>query len=94
MTSIVSCSENNAFDNVSDSDYAKKNKQDELMLYAAYPNVIDYKTARYLAYQELAGGVDQFVKLPAEYELAKTPRVIYDYDNFPKYYEFDVLSGS
>ena len=54
-------------------------------------NVINYKTAKYLTYLELEKGAKDFLNLGDNYELSNTPRVIYDYDNLPKYYEFDVI---
>ena len=54
-------------------------------------NVINYKTAKYLTYLELEKGAKDFLNLGDSYELSNIPRVIYDYDNLPKYYEFDVI---
>ena len=66
--------------------------ENDLIRYAnADENVIDYKTAKYLTYLELEKGAKDFLNLGDSYELSNIPRIIYDYDNLPKYYEFDVL---
>lgn len=66
--------------------------ENDLIHYAnADENVIDYKTAKYLTYLELEKGAKDFLNLGDSYELSNIPRVIYDYDNLPKYYEFDVI---
>ena len=66
--------------------------ENDLIHYAnADENVIDYKTAKYLTYLELERGAKDFLNLGDNYELSNIPRIIYDYDNLPKYYEFDVL---
>ena len=66
--------------------------ENDLIRYAnADENVIDYKTAKYLTYLELERGAKDFLNLGDNYELSNIPRIIYDYDNLPKYYEFDVL---
>lgn len=87
---LVSCSDNNKLETIVDGTTTAK--QEELTWYSTtYSNVINYKVARYLAYQELVNGVDQLEKLPAEYELSEFPNVIYDYDNIPKYYEYEAI---
>ncbi len=50
---LIGCSENNMTETTANG--APASIEEELTLYSAYPNVIGYKTARFLAYQELAG---------------------------------------
>lgn len=91
---FVSCSEDNIIEKTANVDDVSISKKEELVRYsAAYPNLINYKVARYLAYQELANGTNQLIKLPVEYELSEIPNVIYDYDNLPKYYEYEVIAN-
>ena len=60
--------------------------ENDLIRYAnADENIIDYKTAKYLTYLELEKGAKDFLNLKGNYELSNIPRVIYDYDNLPKY---------
>lgn len=90
VVSITACTKKDDLQINEDSDVQKA----ELSVYAETPEVIDYKTARYLAYQELEDGAASFINLTGDYELTELPRVIYDYDNLPKYYEFDVTVGN
>lgn len=66
---------------------------EEQDLYSGNPDVISYKAARYLAYCELESGSSAFINLSGDYELSERPRVIYDYDNLPKLYEFDIIQN-
>lgn len=90
VVSITACTKKDDLQINEDSDVQKA----ELSVYAETPEVIDYKIARYLAYQELEDGAASFINLTGDYELTELPRVIYDYDNLPKYYEFDVTVGN
>lgn len=66
---------------------------EEQDLYSGNQDVISYKAARYLAYCELESGSSSFINLSGDYELSERPRVIYDYDNLPKLYEFDIIQN-
>lgn len=88
ISTLFSCTDS-VVDNTLPDD--KERQKQELKVYEAYSNVIDYKTARYLAYVELENGAAEFINLNGEYELSKFPRIVYDYDNLPKYYEFDAI---
>lgn len=89
---MMSCNNNDVIDSPTQNDVEQAK---ELNNYAeAVENVIDYKTARFLAYLELENGASQFINLPDAYELAAIPRVVYDYNSCPKYYEFDILANN
>lgn len=53
-------------------------------------NVIDYRVARYLATAELLAGANFALAVDPEAEWCLTPypKVVYNYDRTPKYYEF------
>lgn len=56
-------------------------------------NVIDYRIARFLASAELLSGANIALGVdPYEpWHLTSFPKVVYNYDNSPKYYEFGYL---
>lgn len=91
---FVGCSDGDIPERTTETEGVANAEKEALVRYSAtYPNVINYKVARYLAYQELADGADRLVELPAEYELSELPNVIYNYDNLPKYYEYEVIGN-
>lgn len=65
-------------------------------LYAADPhNVIHYNVARLLATTELVTGAYKALNVNPDtaWYLTQYPKVIYNYDNTPKYYEFGYVVG-
>ncbi|MCM1177137.1 MAG: hypothetical protein NC335_05225 [Bacteroides sp.] len=67
-------------------------RADLIELAAQNSEVIDYRIARCLAYEELEGGAKEFLGLDSEdYTISQIPRVTYDSDNLPEFYEFDVI---
>lgn len=56
--------------------------------------VVDFRVARYLATVELlAGASDMFTRDPCqEWMLSPYPKVVYNFDNTPKYYEFGLIT--
>ena len=65
-------------------------------IYEANPeNVIDYRVARYLAAVELIAGVNKCVtgEMFNCWTLTPYPKVVYNYDNSPKYYEFGYVEN-
>ena len=58
-------------------------------------NVIYFNTARLIASAELVGGAVQQYSLASNghwWHLTRFPKVIYNYDNTPKYYEFGLVA--
>lgn len=57
--------------------------------------VIDYRVARWIASAELIAGVNKSLTNEELYKqgwsLSRYPRVVYNYDNSPKYYEFEYV---
>lgn len=65
-------------------------------LYAADPqHVIHYNVARLLASTELVAGANNALNVNPDtaWYLTQFPKVIYNYDNTPKYYEFGYVVG-
>lgn len=92
LVGLMGCTEKTSLQTEPELTASEQARKKELAEYDGYSNIINYKTARYLAYRELADGANRFVLLPDNYELERIPRVIYDYENYPKYYEFGVVS--
>lgn len=69
-------------------------------LYSAYENnpenVIHYKVARLLAITELLNGADISLQgridPSVKWTLTKQPKIVYNYDHTPRYYEFGYIS--
>ena len=57
--------------------------------------VIDYRAARYLAFEELESGAKSFLGISSsDYTLSQIPRVVYESNGLPEFYEFDVFDKS
>ena len=54
--------------------------------------IIHYKVARYVAYEEIENCLSEFMELDkGSYRLTDLPVIIWDYDSRPKYYEFGII---
>lgn len=58
-------------------------------------NVIHYRAARYLAMVELLAGANQALSIDylSGWTITPYPKVVYNYDNTPKYYEFGCVGS-
>lgn len=76
---------------------AQTSKQELDSLYASDTvNVIDYRVARYVASAELLAGANITLDVDpyTPWHLTPYPKVVYSYDNRPKYYEFGYVIGN
>ncbi len=87
---LISCSQEKL--NLPSNNQAEKIKSDLISIAEQNPEVIDYRAARYLAYEELEGGAKAFLGLQSsDYTLSQIPRVVYDSNHLPEFYEFDII---
>ena len=90
---LISCSQEKL--NFPSNTEAEKIKSDLISIAEQNPEVIDYRAARYLAYEELEGGAKAFLGLQSsDYTLSQIPRVVYDSNHLPEFYEFDIIDKS
>ncbi len=90
---LISCSQEKL--NLPSNNQAEKIKSDLISIAEQNPEVIDYRAARYLAYEELEGGAKAFLGLQSsDYTLSQIPRVVYDSNHLPEFYEFDIIDKS
>ncbi len=87
---LISCSQEKL--NLPSNTEAEKIKSDLISIAEQNSEVIDYRAARYLAYEELEGGAKAFLGLQSsDYTLSQIPRVVYDSNHLPEFYEFDII---
>ena len=90
---LISCSQEKL--NLPSNTETEKIKSDLISIAEQNPEVIDYRAARYLAYEELEGGAKAFLGLQSsDYTLSQIPRVVYDSNHLPEFYEFDIIDKS
>ena len=87
---LISCSQEKL--NLPSNTETEKIKSDLISIAEQNSEVIDYRAARYLAYEELEGGAKAFLGLQSsDYTLSQIPRVVYDSNHLPEFYEFDII---
>lgn len=90
---LISCSQEKL--NLPSNTETENIKSDLISIAEQNSEVIDYRAARYLAYEELEGGAKAFLGLQSsDYTLSQIPRVVYDSDHLPEFYEFDIIDKS